>query len=121
MTVRRTLAYSSLACGLLLGGLGTYLDDLGLARTALVFAVLAVPLYSRMYHQLREEEIQRAETVGYMRALDHVARGLLDQHSHNEPGPGESCTDRPDNVIPLNATAPAWRDDGHRNEREQAQ
>jgi hypothetical protein len=113
MNVRRTLAYFVLACGILFGGLGTYLDNLTLARTGLLFAVLSIPLYARMYHQLREEEIQRAETAGYMRALDHVARGLLDQNGHGEPGPGDTLDTRPDNVIPLNADVPIWADDGH--------
>jgi hypothetical protein len=119
MTVRRTLAYSFLTSGILFGGLGTYLDNLTLARTGLLFAVLSIPLYARMYHQLREEQIQQAETTGYMRALDHVARGLLDQATHGEPGPGDSLAERPDNVIPLNAAPSAWQDDGPRKEQAQ--
>jgi hypothetical protein len=119
MTVRRTLAYSFLTSGILFGGLGTYLDSITLARTGLLFAVLSIPLYARMYHELRQEEIQQAETAGYMRALDHVARGLLDQNTHGEPGPGDNLDTRPDNVIPLNADAPIWHDDGHRKERAQ--
>jgi hypothetical protein len=113
MTVRRTLAYSFLACGILFGGLGTYLDHLALARTGLLCAVLSIPLYARMYHQLQQEQIEQAETAGYMRALDHVARGLLDQNRHGEPGPGDNLDTRPDNVIPLNADVPIWADDGH--------
>jgi hypothetical protein len=66
-----------------------------------------------MHHQLREDQIQKADTAGYMRALDHVARGLLDQSNHGQPGPGEALGDRPDNVIPLNADVPIWADDGH--------
>jgi hypothetical protein len=113
MTVRRTLAYTCFACGLLFGGLGTYHDNITLARTGLLFAVLSIPLYARMYHQLREEQIEQAETAGYMRALDHVARGLLDQNRHGEPGPGDNLDTRPDNVIPLNGAVPIWADDGH--------
>ncbi|MEU9141675.1 hypothetical protein AB0D33_38045 [Streptomyces sp. NPDC048404] len=106
MRSRRTLAYALLTSGILCGALGTYLHHPDLARVGVLLAVVAIPGYARLNHQASAEMIRRAELTGYMRALDHVARGLLDQNSTGQPGPGDRAELHADNVIPLYSTVP---------------
>ncbi|MEV6536941.1 hypothetical protein AB0M86_46600 [Streptomyces sp. NPDC051639] len=115
MKARRILAYALLTTGILCGGLGAYLDQPDITDAGIFLAVAAIPIFARMYHQNTEAELASREMIGYMRALDHVKRGLLDQGDHSdEPGPRDRADWLTgDNVIPLHAAALRHNDDRH--------
>ncbi|MEU7340582.1 hypothetical protein [Streptomyces sp. NPDC007074] len=112
MKARRILAYALLTSGILCGGLGAYLNHPDATDAGIFLAVAAIPIFARMYHQNTHEELARREMIGYMRALDHVKRGLLDQGDPSgEPGPRDRADWLfADNVIPLHVTAPTRYD-----------
>ncbi|MEV4036405.1 hypothetical protein [Streptomyces umbrinus] len=57
-------------------------------------------------HRVADYQLAEADTAGYRRALDHVARGLLDQHTAPHPSGGEYATveHAAGNVIQLRPT-----------------
>ncbi|MFI5993130.1 hypothetical protein ACIBAC_15010 [Streptomyces sp. NPDC051362] len=114
MNIRRTLANALLNVGILSGGAGAYLNHPDVTSAGIFLSVASIPLYARMYHQATDDQISSAELTGYMRALDHVKRGLLDQPP-TDNGPGDRAEqDHTDNVIPLHALMPYGKHDGQK-------
>jgi hypothetical protein len=104
------LAYGLLGTGLalgILGILGIFGRNDDVMRCGILLTVVAVPLV--VIHALRaerrfiDERLSASHTAGYRLALDHVARGLLDQASTAPTGPGHRAdtSEEPDNVITL--------------------
>ncbi|MFE4059497.1 hypothetical protein ACFXP3_24945 [Streptomyces sp. NPDC059096] len=98
-------AFSLLLVGLSSGVLGLLGDNDDLWKAGLFLVLTAIPLLiTRTVHNsqhARADQLADADHAGYMRALDHVARGLLDV-----PAPrGGHRNDRAEwaagNVIPL--------------------
>ncbi|MGW4602697.1 hypothetical protein ACWENS_05405 [Streptomyces sp. NPDC004532] len=102
------IAYAVLLVGIVLGAIATVSGESGLMRVGMLLGLVAVPPlvagHSSHAHQLTESQLEHAHTDGYRLALDHVARGLLDQHTAPS-GPGASTFDAPDNVIALRRPA----------------
>ncbi|MGI5450548.1 hypothetical protein ACQEVM_38385 [Streptomyces sp. CA-243310] len=91
----RYLPATSLALfsvGIAAGILGMLRNHDNLMRTAIFLVLLAMPLIVvrtiRQAHEVSAEQLADAENTGYRRALDHVARGLLDQDTAPCPSPG---------------------------------
>ncbi|MGD6762080.1 hypothetical protein ACOKM5_24405 [Streptomyces sp. BH097] len=96
-------AYALLLTGIALGVTGLISDDNALARAGTLASIVAMTaLCAAHTHRLKEahratdDQLADAHRAGYILALDHVARGLLDQpatpptgHPHNlEDAPG---------------------------------
>ncbi len=100
------LATSLLLVGLSSGAMGLLGTNDHLWRVGLFCVLTAVPLFIiravHDSHQVSDERLATADQAGYMRALDHVARGLLDVP---RTPPGGQRDDRAEqvagNVIPL--------------------
>lgn len=91
----RYLPATSLAltsAGIAAGTLGMLRDHDDMMRAGIFLAVLAIPLIVirtiRQAHEVSAAQLAEAENTGYRRALDHVARGLLDQNTAPCPSPG---------------------------------
>ncbi|QCX77639.1 hypothetical protein C9F11_20020 [Streptomyces sp. YIM 121038] len=84
MTHRYTpaLAIALLVKGLFTGGIGLLSGNDALWQVGLFFLLSAVPLLIiRTVHTSQRataDQLDAADRAGYARALDHVARGLLD-------------------------------------------
>ncbi|MEV7991597.1 hypothetical protein AB0O67_06685 [Streptomyces sp. NPDC086077] len=104
-----TLLMVGLSCGVI-GLLGNN-DDLW--RAGLFMVLTAVPLLIiRAVHnsqRVSEDQLTAADQAGYMRALDHVARGLLDAPAPRRGGHRDRAERVAGNVItlrPHQSTAP---------------
>lgn len=101
------LAYGLLGSGLALGILGILGRNDDVMRCGILFTVVAVPLVviqaMRAERCAIDDQLAASHTAGYRLALDHVARGLLDQASTTPTGPGHRAdtSEEPNNVIPL--------------------
>ncbi|MGA5354011.1 hypothetical protein ACPCJU_16800 [Streptomyces thermodiastaticus] len=75
-------AYATLLVALTLGLIGLIADNSGLMRGANLLAIAAAPFlvvgHIRHAHRVSDDQLADAHRDGYMLALDHVARGLLD-------------------------------------------
>lgn len=96
--IRRTLpaiAYATGISGAVAGTLGLAAGSSDLTRAGILLALAALPPV--FAHQCRraqrnsEQQLADAHAAGYWLALDHVARGLLDQHT--APPDGGTPTD----------------------------
>lgn len=96
-----TLLMVGLSCGVI-GLLGNN-DDLW--RAGLFMTLTAVPLLIiRAIHnsqRVRDDQLIAADQAGYMRALDHVARGLLDVPTPRRGGHRDHVEHVAGNVITL--------------------
>lgn len=108
MTHRLTpaLAVLLLMVGQSAGVLGLLGDNDSLWQAGLYITLTAVPLLIvRTVHnsqQATADQIADADRAGYVRALDHVARGLLDAPAPPEPGNREDRAEQDaGNVITL--------------------
>lgn len=105
------LAVSLLGTGLTMGVLGMLGRNDDVERCGIFLTLTAIPLLViraiRETHQVNAAQLAEADNAGYVRALDHVARGLLD---HNPPRPtgGDRATveQAPGNVISLRPHRP---------------
>lgn len=98
-------AVALLMAGLSCGVLGLLGDNDDLWRVGLFLVLTAVPLLIiRTVHnsqRLSAEQLADADNAGYMRALDHVARGLLDAPAPRRGGNRDSDEQVAGNVITL--------------------
>jgi hypothetical protein len=101
------LAYGLLGTGLALGILGILGQNDAVMSCGIFFTVVAVPLVvinaMRAERRALDDQLSASHAAGYRLALDHVARGLLDQASTTPTGPGHRADtpEEPDNVITL--------------------
>ncbi|MBK3581571.1 hypothetical protein JHN63_49015 [Streptomyces sp. MBT65] len=118
MTHRYTsaLALVLLLVGQAAGVLGLIGKNDDLWQTGLFVTLTAVPLLiARTVHNSQHvtaDQIADADRAGYVRALDHVARGLLDAPTPPRPGRrGDRAEQDAGNVITLrpNPVRPAER------------
>ncbi|MFB8415407.1 hypothetical protein ACFC63_07820 [Streptomyces albidoflavus] len=90
------MALALLLAGLALGVLGLLGQNADLWACGVFSVLTAVPLlFLRAVHnaqQLSEDQLAEAERAGYRRALEHVARGLLD--GDHPPSPGHRATEQ---------------------------
>ncbi|MEV7413496.1 hypothetical protein AB0O04_37470 [Streptomyces althioticus] len=104
------LGFGLLALALALGGFGiaTRTDDLGRIGILLIGpAAIALCIGAlRAHTALNDEQLAQAHTAGYVLALDHVARGLLDQPTAPTGGGHD---DRLADVHPLHLSRPDER------------
>ncbi len=94
-----TLSLTFLGSGIAAGVMGILGRNQDLAAAGLFVAIAAIPLavigVIQDAQRVGEDQIAAAHTAGYRLALDHVARGLLDQNAPR--GGGE----HQDNVVPF--------------------
>lgn len=100
------LAYGLLGTGLAFGIIGLLGVNDDVMSCGFFLTVVAVPLVVinalRGEHRAQDDQLADAHTAGYRLALDHVARGLLDQASTAPTGPGHrAAAEEADNVIAL--------------------
>ncbi|KAA6215546.1 hypothetical protein CP973_00155 [Streptomyces albofaciens JCM 4342] len=83
-----------LAIGLALGVVGLLVDNDDAWQVGLFIVITAVPLLItravRDSQRVTADQLAEADNAGYRRALEHVARGLLDQHTAPPKG-GRPC------------------------------
>jgi hypothetical protein len=88
---------TSLALAVSLGGLAFMTDHDDLARIGLLVSVPAATASAvgalRRQVAVNDDQLTEAHAAGYALALDHVARGLLDQHT--APAPDGTHNDTP--------------------------
>ncbi|MWA12596.1 hypothetical protein [Streptomyces sp. BA2] len=90
------LALILLGTGLAAGVLGLVGDNIDVFRCGIFVTVCSLPLL--ILRTLRESQhvsahqLAEADKAGYRRALDHVARGLLDNHTAPTPQGGDRAT-----------------------------
>ncbi|MFI0736445.1 hypothetical protein ACH4S9_46860 [Streptomyces sp. NPDC021225] len=93
-------AFGLLVVGLSAGVLGLLGDNDDLWRVGLFIVLAAIPLtIIRTVHNSQlatAHQLAEADRAGYLRALDHVARGLLDAPA--PPTPGSRAGDRAEQV-----------------------
>lgn len=82
-------AYAILLIALVVGLTGMIADNGDLMRCANLLAILGVPPlivgHIKRAHTVQDDQLADAHRAGYQLALEHVARGLLDQHSTVPP------------------------------------
>ncbi|MFD4880047.1 hypothetical protein ACFWOB_42720 [Streptomyces sp. NPDC058420] len=103
------LAFGLLGVGVATGVLGLLGDNEDLTWCGIFLTVTTVPLVItrslRRNQQVSEEQLAKADMTGYLRALDHVARGLLDQHTAPPDSGNRAEGEQPaGNVISLRPT-----------------
>lgn len=80
-----------LGAGIAMGTIGLLGDNDDVWRCGLFLTVTAMPLLViravREAQRVTADQLAQADQAGYRRALDHVARGLLDQYTA-PPTPG---------------------------------
>ncbi|MFZ3569241.1 hypothetical protein ACNYS0_20025 [Streptomyces sp. BH034] len=81
-----TLALGALIVGVTAGMLGLLFDNEGdLTRAGILIVLAAIPPFtiwqSQRAHRNSADQLADAHEAGYRLALEHVARGLLDQHT----------------------------------------
>ncbi|MEW1774710.1 hypothetical protein [Streptomyces sp. NPDC086777] len=108
MTHRFTPAFAVLLLlmGQSAGVLGLLGDNDSLWQAGLFITLTAVPLLIvgavHNSQQATADQLADADRAGYLRGLDHVARGLLDAPTPPEPGHREDRTERTaGNVVTL--------------------
>lgn len=90
------LALILLGTGLAAGVLGLLGENIDVFRCGIFVTVTSLPLL--ILRTLRDSQyvsayqLAEADNAGYRRALDHVARGLLDQHTSPTPRGGDRAT-----------------------------
>ncbi|WP_282792055.1 hypothetical protein [Streptomyces sp. CC224B] len=101
-------AVALLALGLSAGIYGILSDHDNTAMCGALTVLTAVPLLIvhtvHNAQRLNAHQLAEAENAGYRRALDHVARGLLDQHTAPPNGgqpAGDGDEQAPGNVVTL--------------------
>lgn len=84
-----TLGTATLALSLAKGGYGLMTERDDLVRAAVLLAIPAATalVLGALRHNttVADDQLAAAHTAGYTLALDHVARGLLDQHTAPAP------------------------------------
>ncbi|WND36960.1 hypothetical protein RI578_22900 [Streptomyces sp. BB1-1-1] len=82
-------AYAVLLVGLAMGVIGLIGEDDDIMRAGMLLGIAALPAlivgHIRHAHRVADEQLADAHRAGYVLALDHVARGLLDQHNDTPP------------------------------------
>ncbi|MEU8721477.1 hypothetical protein [Streptomyces antimycoticus] len=82
-------AYAVLLVSLALGLIGLIADDDDVMRGGILLGIAALPaLVAGHFHhanRANDDQLAAAHRAGYELALDHVARGLLDQHNATPP------------------------------------
>ncbi|MFD5057396.1 hypothetical protein [Streptomyces sp. NPDC058394] len=103
MISRHTPAYLALGLfvtGLAAGVLGLLGQNDDLASCGIFLTIASLPLFIirtvRDAQRANADQLAAADIAGYQRALDHVARGLLEPPSPAPTGGGQTTT--PDNV-----------------------
>ncbi|MEV2203771.1 hypothetical protein AB0E11_27945 [Streptomyces fradiae] len=98
-------ALALLLVGLLAGAVGLLRDNDDAMVSGLFAVLTAVPLLIiRTVHnsqRVSAEQLAAADQAGYMRALDHVARGLLDAPTPRRGGNRDRAEQVAGNVITL--------------------
>ncbi|MCX4824213.1 hypothetical protein OG883_31025 [Streptomyces sp. NBC_01142] len=91
--------------GLAAGVLGLLCNNDDLWRVGLFVVITATPLIIiRTVHTSQHataHQLAEADNAGYRRALEHVARGLLDAPAGPTPGKRNRAEQAAGNVIPL--------------------
>lgn len=99
-----------LAVGITMGTVGLFSSEISLTRAGVFLTITALPLLViralREQHQNSEDKLAAAHAEGYRLALDHVARGLLDQPRTAPPCGGQpaDAEQAAGVVIPLRST-----------------
>lgn len=87
------LALFLLGTGLAAGILGLLDNNDDVLWCGIFLTVTSMPLLIlrtlNNAHHVSADQLAEAENTGYRRALDHVARGLLDQHTAPNPHGGD--------------------------------
>ena len=99
-------AFTLLAVGISAGAVGLLGNNDDLFGTGLFVVLTAVPLTIirtvQNSQRATDDQLADADRAGYNRALDHVARGLLDAPTPPEPGNREDRAEQDaGNVITL--------------------
>ncbi|MET9555126.1 hypothetical protein [Streptomyces sp. NPDC006645] len=83
-------AFTLLLVGLSSGVIGLLGNNNDMWRAGVFLVLTAVPLFIvravHDSHRVSDDQLAAADTAGYFRALDHVARGLLDAHAPHSGG-----------------------------------
>ncbi|MFD7107716.1 hypothetical protein [Streptomyces celluloflavus] len=116
--IMSAIAFSLLAIGATTGALGLLVwNDEVMVLGILLLAAAAPPFIieqTRRANCVTAAQLAAAHNAGYHLALDHVARGLLDQHTAPCPHPGgrASFEQAAGNVIhirPLGSKRQEWK------------
>ncbi|CAM3459696.1 MULTISPECIES: hypothetical protein [Streptomyces] len=110
-----TIAPYMFAIGLTAGIYGLLVDLDEAVQVGVILSIAAVPLLViraiRATHHATADQLAQAEREGYRMALDHVARGLLDQHTPPNPGRGLAVEQVAGDVIHIRPVAPnTWEE-----------
>ncbi|MGW7514819.1 hypothetical protein ACWGJ2_04425 [Streptomyces sp. NPDC054796] len=105
------LSLALLAAGVTTGLLGILGNNTDVSGAGLFLTLVAVPLVIariiRGAQTVTADQLAEADRAGYQRALDHVARGLLDQHTAPTPGGRVTPEQTAGNVIHIYPYPPA--------------
>jgi hypothetical protein len=99
------LTLALLGAGIVIGAFGLLGGNDSLMRRGIFLTLIGMPpLIAHTVHnahRVTADQLAEADNAGYRRALDHVARGLLDQHTAPPPRGGDYATPEhtADNVI----------------------
>ncbi|MGY4990935.1 hypothetical protein [Streptomyces nigrescens] len=87
------LTLALLGAGIVMGAFGLLGGNDGTMRRGIFLTLIGMPpLIAHTVHnahRVTADQLAEADNAGYRRALDHVARGLLDQHTAPPPRGGD--------------------------------